>query len=385
MRSSRLHLAVAVTLLTGATIHGQTAATGRIDGTIVDTTSSVLPGVTVAIIANGESQFTVTDGMGRYAFEKIGSATYALTATLPGFRNQQLEAVVVTADTTTTVDLTLKVGCLEEVHTVGDTSLNQLLTSDVVVYLRVTEHGLDRFIESRDSCYTANEAPATILDVVHTSRAQWRRGVSIPLHAMKTKLHLGEEYLAFMNFDETLGRFVLDDVRLAPVRNSQVEWYDDLDLGFRDGATIGTALQQLRDIYQRYSRYRQYDSTEPTRSLKELRYKTAWVPLGSITLRGNEWKEDQPFEFVDEPSADRFLPLRNDRIRVAKESHARILDFGWRGEELRDVSPTTRGHERNVSDLTGARVSPGTIYTVADIQFEQLDEERIVWVRLVSD
>jgi len=202
---------------------------------------------------------------------------------------------------------------------------------------------------------------------------------------MKTKLHLGEEYLAFMNFDETLGRFVLDDVRLAPVRNSQVEWYDDLDLGFRDGATIGTALQQLRDIYQRYSRYRQYDSTEPTRSLKELRYKTAWVPLGSITLRGNEWKEDQPFEFVDEPSADRFLPLRNDRIRVAKESHARILDFGWRGEELRDVSPTTRGHERNVSDLTGARVSPGTIYTVADIQFEQLDEERIVWVRLVSD
>jgi hypothetical protein len=169
------------------------------------------------------------------------------------------------------------------------------------------------------------------------------------------------------------------------VRNSQVEWYDDLDLGFRDGATIGTALQQLRDIYQRYSRYRQYDSTEPTRSLKELRYKTAWVPLGSITLRGNEWKEDQPFEFVDEPSADRFLPLRNDRIRVAKESHARILDFGWRGEELRDVSPTTRGHERNVSDLTGARVSPETIYTVADIQFEQLDEERIVWVRLVSD
>jgi hypothetical protein len=359
MRSSRLHLAVAVTLLTAATIHGQTAATGRIDGTIVDTTSSVLPGVTVAIIANGESQFTVTDGMGRYAFEKIGSATYALTATLPGFRNQQLEGVVVTADTTTTVDLTLKVGCLEEVHTVGDTSLNQLLTSDVVVYLRVTEHGLDRFIESRDSCYTANEAPATILDVVHTSRAQWRRGVSIPLHAMKTKLHLGEEYLAFMNFDETLGRFVLDDVRLAPVRNSQVEWYDD--------------------------RYRQYDSTEPTRSLKELRYKTAWVPLGSITLRGNEWKEDQPFEFVDEPSADRFLPLRNDRIRVAKESHARILDFGWRGEELRDVSPTTRGHERNVSDLTGARVSPETIYTVADIQFEQLDEERIVWVRLVSD
>jgi len=162
MRSSRLHLAVAVTLLTGATIHGQTAATGRIDGTIVDTTSSVLPGVTVAIIANGESQFTVTDEMGRYAFEKIGSATYALTATLPGFRNQQLEGVVVTADTTTTVDLTLNVGCLEEVHTVGDTSLNQLLTSDVVVYLRVTEHGLDRFIESRDLCDTANEASATI-------------------------------------------------------------------------------------------------------------------------------------------------------------------------------------------------------------------------------
>jgi hypothetical protein len=169
------------------------------------------------------------------------------------------------------------------------------------------------------------------------------------------------------------------------VTNGQVEWNADLDLGFRDGATIETALEQLREIYQRYSRYRQYDSTEPTRSLKELRYKTAWVPLGSMTLRGNEWKEERPFEFVDERSDDRPLPRRGDRIRVTKESHAQILDFGARAEELRDVSPTTRGHERNVSDLTGARVSPGIAYTVADIQHEQLEEERIVWVRLVAD
>lgn len=385
MRPSRLHLALAVMLLTAATIHGQTASTGRIVGTIVGTTSDVLPGVTVEILANGESQTTVTDEKGHYAFEKIGSATYVLTASLPGFRNQQREGIAVAPDTTVTVDLTLKLGCLAEVHVIPDTSLNQLLTSDVVVYLRVTEHGLDRFVESRDWCYTANEASATILDLVHASRAQWRRGVSIPLHAMRTKLHLGEEYLAFMKFDESLGRFVFDDIRSASVTNGQVEWNADLDLGFRDGATIGTALERLRETYQRYSRYRQYDSTEPTRSLKELRYKTAWVPLGSMTLRGNEWKDERPFEFVDERSDDRPLPRRGDRIRVTKESHAQILDFGARAEELRDVSPTTRGHERNVSDLTGARVSPGIVYTVADIQYEQLEEERIVWVRLVAD
>lgn len=387
MRSSRLHLAVAVMLLTAATIHGQTASTGRIVGTIVDTTSSVLPGVTVAIIANGESQTTVTDEMGHYAFEKIDSATYVLTASLSGFRNQQREGIAVAPDTTVTVDMTLKVGCLAEILFVADTSLNQLLKSDLVVHLRVTEHGLDRMVESRDWCYTANEASATILDVVHASRSQWQRGVSIPLHAMRAQLHLGDEYLAFMKFDESLGRFLLDDIRSAPVRNSQVEWSDDVDLGFRDGATIGAAVQQLRDIYKRYSRYRQYDSTEPTRSLKELRYKTAWVPLGTMTSRNNEWKEARPFEFVDEPSDDRALPRRNDRIRVTKESHAQILDFGARGEELRLVSPTTRPHERNVSDLTGARVSPGTVYTVADIQFEPFADadERIVWVRLVAD
>ena len=254
MRSSRLHLAVAAALLTAATIHGQTTATGRIVGTIVDTTSSVLPGVTVAIIANGESQTTVTDKMGHYAFEKIGSATYALTATLPGFMNHQQEGIAVGVDATVTVDLKLSLACAEHSDFISGTPLDQLLTSDAVVYLRVTEHGFDRRLENGASCYTANEAPATILDVVHTARPQWRRGASIPLLAVNRKLHAGEEYLALMKFDESLGRFVLDSTLFAPVLNGQVEWFDDLELGFRDGATIGTALQQLRDIYKRYSR-----------------------------------------------------------------------------------------------------------------------------------
>jgi hypothetical protein len=385
MRPSRLHLALAVMLLTAATIHAQTASTGRIVGTIVGTTSDVLPGVIVEILANGESQTTVTDEKGRYAFEKMGSGTYVLTASLPGFRNQQREGIAVAPDTTVTVDLTLKLACAEVSDFIVDTSLNQLLASDLVAHVRVTEHGLDRTIEFTDSCYTGNEASATIVDVVHASRARWRRGASIPLQAVNRTLHTGQEYLAFMDFDESQQRFVLDSIRFAPVTNGQVEWNADLDLGFRDGATIGTALERLRETYQRYSRYRQYDSTEPTRSLKELRYKTAWVPLGSMTLRGNEWKDERPFEFVDERSDDRPLPRRGDRIRVTKESHAQILDFGARAEELRDVSPTTRGHERNVSDLTGARVSPGIVYTVADIQYEQLEDERIVWVRLVAD
>lgn len=72
---------------------------------------------------------------------------------------------------------------------------------------------------------------------------------------------------------------------------------------------------------------------------------------------------------------------------LMNEGHAQILDFGWRGEALRHVSPTTRPHERNVSDLTGARVTAGAVYTVADIQFERIEhaDEHIVWVKLVAD
>jgi hypothetical protein len=387
MRLHRVRIAVLASILCIAAVHAQFPSTTRISGAVVDAGSAVLPGVKVEISGGTDSRVAVTDEQGRYAFDSVRSGTpYALTFTLPGFRTEYRERVTAAAGQTAAIDIVMRIGCLAIVDFVAADPLDELLMSDAVVSFRISENGRDREIRTGETCYTGNEAPAIITNVVHASRPDWRPGATIELHAVNHKLRAGEEYLAFMNFDDSLKRFVFDSVRFISVANGLVEWYSVEELGFRDGAPVRTAVQRLRDIYTRYTRYRRYDSQEPTTSIERLRHKTGWVAIGAMALTSDIWKEDRPFELVDDPSGSRALPRRNERIRLKTETQAHILDFGWRGEALRDVSPTTRPRGGHISDLTGARVAAGVPYVVTEVQFEPIEEAdaRIVWFKLVA-
>lgn len=377
---------VLASILCIAAVHAQTPSTTRISGAVVDAGSTVLPGVKVEITGGTDYRVAVTDEQGRYAFDSVRSGTpYALTFTLPGFRSEYRERVIVAAGQTAAIDIVMRIGCLAIVDFVAADPLDELLMSDAVVAFRISENGRDREVRTGEACYTGNEAPAIITSVVHASRPGWRPGATIELHAVNHKLHAGQEYLAFMNFDDSLKRFVFDSVRFISVTNGQVEWYSNEELGFRDGAPVRTAVQRLRDIYARYTRYRRYGSQEPTTSIERLRHRTGWVAIGTMALTSDVWKEDRPFAFAD-PSDPRPLPKRNERIRLMKDTQAHILDFGWRGEALRDVSPTTRSRGGHISDLTGARVTAGVPYVVTDVQFEAIEEAdvRMVWFKLVA-
>src|SRR5262245_11761562 len=69
---------------------------GAIEGTVVDSSGGVLPGVTVqSTSAAGAVQSTVTDAKGIYRFPALIPGTYTVTSTLSGFSTAKAENIKV--------------------------------------------------------------------------------------------------------------------------------------------------------------------------------------------------------------------------------------------------------------------------------------------------
>ena len=114
-------LALCTYLLLPAGAWAQTAVSGAIAGVVRDTSSGVLPGVTVeaaspALIEKVRS--AVTDGQGAYRIVDLRPGTYSVTFTLPGFRTVRREGIELTTGFTAAVNADLQVGALEETITV---------------------------------------------------------------------------------------------------------------------------------------------------------------------------------------------------------------------------------------------------------------------------
>jgi hypothetical protein len=99
------------------------ATTGAINGRVVDSSDSVLPGVTVTISAPQMqgTQTAVTNAEGNYRFPGIPPGTYAVRYELPGFGTVVREGIRVTLGFTATLNVTMSVSGLQETVTVtGD-------------------------------------------------------------------------------------------------------------------------------------------------------------------------------------------------------------------------------------------------------------------------
>lgn len=111
-----------VSLAVPAVAVGQTvgATTGAINGKVVDTSDSVLPGVTVTISAPQMqgSQTAVTNEEGNYRFPGIPPGTYRVMYELPGFATVVREGIRITLGFNATLNVTLQVSGLQETVTV---------------------------------------------------------------------------------------------------------------------------------------------------------------------------------------------------------------------------------------------------------------------------
>jgi len=94
--------------------------TGRISGTVTDSSGGILPGVTVTAVRaeTGLSRTAVTDGSGTYAFVDLPIGTYTVKAELQGFKSLARTSITLTADGRVGANFALEVGQMAETVTV---------------------------------------------------------------------------------------------------------------------------------------------------------------------------------------------------------------------------------------------------------------------------
>ncbi len=96
--------------------------TGDIEGTVVDSNNSPLPGVSVDIksVSLIGTRSVVTDASGRYRFPVVPPGSYTVTASLSGFTKAERTNIRVGLGATATVPITLQVSVKEEVVVTGE-------------------------------------------------------------------------------------------------------------------------------------------------------------------------------------------------------------------------------------------------------------------------
>src|SRR2546426_106249 len=94
----------------------QSATTGALRGTVVDPAGAVVPGGTVTLLkpTTGQSQTTMTDAKGLYAFSLLSPGTYDVEFSAQGFKTSRAMSVVVNVSEAPDLDAQLETGASEE-------------------------------------------------------------------------------------------------------------------------------------------------------------------------------------------------------------------------------------------------------------------------------
>ncbi len=127
-------IAVVFSLLLSASSALPQSDRGAVAGTILDPSGGYVQGAAVtATGANtGAVYKTISTDTGAYRFADVQVGVYNLTVTAPGFKTSEQKGLVVQINTTSSLDITLQTGSINETLTVfADASALQTETSDI--------------------------------------------------------------------------------------------------------------------------------------------------------------------------------------------------------------------------------------------------------------
>lgn len=155
----------------------QSVSSGTIEGTVRDESNAVLPGVTLTVTSpqlQVGQLVQVTDAAGGYKFVDLPAGTYRLKAELTGFSAAIREDLRLTVGFNARIDLTLKLGAVEEAITVsGQSPVVDVSTTTASVAF--TKEVLDSIPRGRDLQNVFAMAPGVtqaVADVGGSTMAQ---------------------------------------------------------------------------------------------------------------------------------------------------------------------------------------------------------------------
>src|SRR5205823_5926286 len=114
--------------MSAAAFAQSTAANGAVEGTILDASGAVLPGVTVTItnVGTGAEASVTTNERGLYRAPLLPLGKYRVVAELQGFKKFEQTGITLSVGQTATVNATLSVGTVSETITVSSTDIPAL-------------------------------------------------------------------------------------------------------------------------------------------------------------------------------------------------------------------------------------------------------------------
>jgi hypothetical protein len=139
IRHTKLAMGILCLLLVSATLSAQ-VTTGTLRGFVTDDKGEMLPGVTIEVTSPSmmSPRSAVTDARGLYRFLYLPPGTYTVCAKLQGFETCWLRGVPVQVGNTSTADVQLKMGTLEnEIRVTAEAPLIDLEKSQKNYNLQV--------------------------------------------------------------------------------------------------------------------------------------------------------------------------------------------------------------------------------------------------------
>jgi len=155
----------------------QSVSSGTIEGTVKDESGAVLPGVTITVTSPAlqvGQLVQVSDAEGSYKFVDLPAGTYRLRSELTGFSAVIREDLRLTVGFNARIDLTLKLGAVEESITVSGQS-PVVDVSNTTASVAFTKEVLDSIPRGRDLQNVFAMAPGVtqaVADVGGSTMAQ---------------------------------------------------------------------------------------------------------------------------------------------------------------------------------------------------------------------
>jgi Carboxypeptidase regulatory-like domain len=292
-----------------ATIGSAQTTTGRISGTVNDSSGGVLPGVSVTVTQDGTglSRTTSTDTRGGYVFVDLPVGTYSVKVELSGFKTSVKSGYTLVADGRVSVDFALDVGAVTEMVEVSAPGETVNTTSGEIGRVVDREQVQNLALNGRNYMQLATLVPgAPVLDT-NALNIMVGLGINTSINGSRTNTSLLTVDGGF-NMDSGSNNSQISNVGIDFIEQVSLKTSNfSAEYGRNSGATINVVTRSGTNAFHgsayEYARNERLDANDFFSNAAQLpkaklRYNNFGWSFGGAAIKdklfffgGEEWKQ----------------------------------------------------------------------------------------------